>query len=153
MSESRSSLAPPPLAFHILRIALGGIFVYAAVLKIADPGRFLIAIRSYQLLPDPWAPLVALCLPWLEILVGIALIIRRPYKASLVLIGGMLTVFLLAIVSGWVRGLDLDCGCFGGDAESGDYAQLIGRDLVFFLMLAGLVWDYRRSRREAFAEG
>lgn len=66
-----------------LALFFGGVFVYAALLKLKDPGRFLIDIRSFDMLPDPFAAWLALGLPWIELLGGLAVITgvltqRRP---------------------------------------------------------------------------
>jgi len=142
------SFAPPPLIFAILRIALGAVFLYAAYHKIRDPQAFTDSIRTYEMLHDPWTVLLALTLPWLEAIVGICLIIKRFYTSALILLGGMLLMFLVAILQGWVRGLALDCGCFQATDEPTPYWKLFGRDLIFIAMLAGLVWDLRRNRQE-----
>ena len=143
VSEPSSSLG-----ITVLRIALGLIFLSAGILKGIDPGRFLIAIRSYQLLADPWAALLTVSLPWLEILTGLCLVLRRFYHAALVLSGGMLGMFLGAIFSGLSRGLEIDCGCFTGTPGKESIIYLIIRDLLLLLMLAGLVRDACPSFRK-----
>ena len=144
-SEVPASLPSTSLGITVLRVALGLIFLSAGILKGIDPGRFLIVIRSYQLLDDPWAALLAVSLPWLEILTGLCLALRRFYDAALVLSGGMLTIFLSAILSGLSRGLEIDCGCFAGATGKESYIYLITRDLLLLLIVAGLLRDARRS--------
>jgi putative oxidoreductase len=133
-----------------LRIALGALFVWTGWVKVQDPTEFLFSIRSFQILPDPWAAWVAMGLPWLEVAAGAALIIGLCIEGGLAVIAGMLGVFLWAIIHSWQRGLDLNCGCFGGDASNSDYHDLIRRDvtlLVLALVLLGHRWMVHRRRR------
>ena len=69
-----------------LSLVFGGVFVYAAVLKLRDPGRFLIDIRSFDMLPDPYAAWLALLLPWVELLCGLAVITGLMRKGGLLIL-------------------------------------------------------------------
>src|SRR5216684_8869901 len=78
-----------------LRIALGGIFVYAAWSKLKDPwALFAMAIDSYQVLPMWAVEWLARTLPWLELLIGALLIVGRWMRISTVATSFMLLVFL-----------------------------------------------------------
>ena len=69
-------------------------------------------------------------------------------EGGLAVIAGMLGVFLWAIIYSWQRGLDVDCGCFGGDAATSDYHELILRDAVLLAVTIGLLihrWIGRRK--------
>jgi putative oxidoreductase len=115
---------------RILHLLLGGIFVYAGVMKALRPLVFLDDARSFALLPDPYAAMLALFLPWLEIFAGLAVITGCLRKGGLLLLTGSLLVFLIAIGIAWARGTDIRCGCFGGNVESSSYLTLIVRDLL-----------------------
>lgn len=128
--------------FFILavRLILAGLFVYAGVVKMLRPDLFFADILSYQLLPVWAALVVAYLLAPLEVLVGLGLL-WKPTRGAAVLLGvAMMTVFIVAIMSAWARGLDISCGCFGGNSEAAaSYPWLIFRDLLFitaFLMVA-----------------
>lgn len=116
-----------PRLFHLL---LGGIFIYAGVMKAWRPLVFLDDVRSFALLPDPYAAMLAMFLPWLEIFAGVAVITGCLRKGGLLLLTGSLLVFLIAIGIAWARGTDIRCGCFGGNVESSSYLTLIVRDLL-----------------------
>ena len=152
-AERAKSLRLSALFFTLLRIFLGLLFLLAGTHKASDPGNFLVAIRSFEVLADPWAPLVALCLPWLEILTGFCLIIHRCYHAALLLAGGLLTLFLPAILYAWARGLQIECGCFGPGSATTDPLYLLTRDLALLLGIASLAWHalYNDSDRTAAA--
>ena len=119
-----------PLLKRIFHLAFGGIFVYAGVIKAWNPIKFLDDVRSFALLPDPYAGILAMFLPWLEILTGLAVVTGIMRKGGLLMLNGSLLVFLTALCIAWVRGTDIRCGCFGGSADaSSNYLELILRDL------------------------
>ncbi len=123
----------------IARIALGALFVFAGVAKAYDPGEFATEIQKYNLLP--WVPgvLVALYLPWLEILAGLLLALKIFEKGALLVLTALLVIFTLALGSAMVRGLNIDCGCFGkAFASTGTTIPLV-RNLAL-LILAGFIW-------------
>jgi putative oxidoreductase len=124
-----------------LRVALawvfGGIFLWAGIMKARDPNLFLMDIRSFDLLPDPYAAWLALFLPWMEILCGLAVITGPLRSGAVLLLNLSLLAFLLAIGSAWSRGIDIKCGCFGASDQTANYVELILRDVVLLVM--GLV--------------
>ena len=122
-----------------LRILLGALFIYTGWLKAKDPGAFLLNIRSFHILDDPYAAWVAMGLPWLEIVAGAALVTGLCVEGGLAVIGGMLAAFLWAILYSWKRGLDIDCGCFGKETADASYAELIIRDVALLALAAGLL--------------
>jgi protein-disulfide isomerase/uncharacterized membrane protein YphA (DoxX/SURF4 family) len=116
-----------------LRLLLGGLWVFAGVQKIADPAASLRAVRGYQLLPESLVVVVGYGLPFLEVALGVLLVVgfgTRVMAAASVL---LLIVFIVAIGSAWARGLRIECGCFGGGGLSDDptrgYVTDILRDL------------------------
>jgi putative oxidoreductase len=131
--------------FRILTLLFGGVFVYAGKEKALEPLVFLDGIRSFEMLPDPYPALVAMFLPWLEIFAGLAVMTGWMRRGGLLLLNGSLVTFLVAILSAWWRGLDIRCGCFGGEVGAiSNYIELILRDLV--LLALGL-WLVRNEMR------
>ena len=140
-----------------LRLLLGGLFVYAGWEKSRAPEEFLNSIRTFQILPDPYAAWVAMGLPWLEIAAGAAVMTGILLEGGLAVIGGMLAVFIWALAYSWQRGLNLDCGCFGAGAETSDFTGIIVRDgamLAVTILLLGHRWvSFRQHRRKDSAGG
>ena len=97
----------------VLRTILAFVFIYAAILKIAEPGDFSQAIANYKLLPDISINVLGIILPWIEISAGILLLFGVAVKENSLIISGMLIVFIIAIGISLARGLNIDCGCFG----------------------------------------
>lgn len=117
------------------RIALALLFLAAAPQKILVPADFAAGIASYLILPDALINFTALTLPWLELVVAALLLCRVWMKPALFLANAMLVVFLAALVSARLRGIDLSCGCFtSGGAPAGDMTWYIVRDGLFLTL-------------------
>ena len=97
----------------VLAWLFGAVFVFAGWIKVLDPGMFLISIRGFNLLGDPYAAWLALLLPWVEVFAGLAVITGWLRRGGLLILNLCTIAFLIALgLAAW-RGLDLDCGCFG----------------------------------------
>jgi putative oxidoreductase len=110
----------PKVKYIVLlaRFLIGGLFIYAAIYKVLDPGTFSVAVRNYMIVPAQYSNLVAVTLPWVELAVGLFLVLGVQVKPSAFLATGMLAVFLGAMIYAYSIGLDIDCGCFGSVTES-----------------------------------
>src|SRR5690349_12897551 len=98
----------------LLRIALGGIFMYAAYSKLKYPWQvFAIGIDSYQLLPEWAVELVARTLPWAELLIGGLLVAGQLLRTSSSITTLLLMVFFGLMVRAYAKGMEINCGCFG----------------------------------------
>src|SRR5947209_7355142 len=101
-------------AVLILRIVLGVIFVYAAYSKLTESWRlFAAGIASYEVLPMWAVELLARTLPWFELIVGLLLIVGRWLRVSTFVTSALLMVFFGLMVRAYVKGMTIDCGCFG----------------------------------------
>lgn len=141
----------------LFRLGVGGLFVFAGVVKIWDfkgggsaTQEFALEIQNYQMTTWTVAILVAIYLPWLEVFAGLALIFRRLYAGGLALLLGLVAFFLIALSSAWTRGLDISCGCFGRSDVAVNYPEKIGQDVLLLAVLALLLWwEWRRARPSA----
>ena len=116
----------PNAIYHVFRILLGGIFILASIDKIASPANFGRAIYAYQILVGPLVYLIspmAIILPWLELITGFLVMINRQVRPSALILLGMNIVFIAAILSTIVRGMNIDCGC---GLDVGFIAQIVG---------------------------
>jgi len=148
----RSWLTQPWLTIRV-QLALGALFVIAAVPKIIDPPSFAHMIFNYRIVPAPAINIMALTMPWLELLCGLALIFGVWRRAALMLIGAMLIVFITAIGINLGRGNAIDCGCFNVADAGKTYQQRmfdmkldVWRDLGMLLMVAQ-VWMADKKAR------
>jgi uncharacterized membrane protein YphA (DoxX/SURF4 family) len=127
------------LAWRVLDLIVGGIFVYAGVLKVLDPVQFGLDIDNYKSLPWFISVRFAFYLPWLEILCGAALIFRFLYRGGLSILTLLTLVFIGATIAAKARGLDITCGCFGHASQHWSFPQHLAIDLAIFIALAALL--------------
>ncbi|GAB77241.1 Methylamine utilisation protein MauE [Austwickia chelonae] len=129
----------------VSRLVLAFVWIYAAVTKIGRPLTSARAVQAYDLMPFEMADAVGQILPIIELAVGVLLLVGLFTRFSGLLSSILLVVFIIGIASAWARGLEIDCGCFGGDGslEAGrepKYLQEILRDLVFLGFAGWLSW-------------
>jgi putative oxidoreductase len=127
----------------LLHFFFGGVFVYAGILKVADPMSFLDDVRSFDLIGDPFAAWLAMGLPWLEIFAGLAVMSGFLRSGGMLILNASLLIFLAAISLSWWRGIDIRCGCFGHSDATTNYRDLILRDLLLLAAGIVLVWHGR----------
>jgi uncharacterized membrane protein YphA (DoxX/SURF4 family) len=120
------------------RLVLGGLFVYAGAVKILDPLGFAQDIRNYRLVGQTLSFVIALVLPWLEILAGLALAAGLWKRASALLLSGLLVFFIVLTIVTMARGLDVDCGCFGSLSRKSGWGVVLEDLGMLFLGLACL---------------
>jgi putative oxidoreductase len=131
----------------VIRILMGGIFLLAGLAKIADPVRFMFTLREFDLFPKVVVSFLAVYLPWLELLLGLSLVLGLLYRTSALMLAVLNFLFMLAIISVISRGIVVDCGCFGLFADAlklpdmADYKAVI-RNIIFvslcvYLFFAG----------------
>jgi uncharacterized membrane protein YphA (DoxX/SURF4 family) len=114
--------APRSAVSLVLRVGLGGLFLFAAYQKLfASPfshQNFLEAIKAFRILPatPDWDWLLigaTFAIPWIELLAGLALVLGFWTRSAALVIGILLMVFIAGIVSVTLRGWHTDCSCFG----------------------------------------
>src|SRR5438046_7198555 len=130
--------------WRILAVIVGGIFVYAGVLKIIDPVRFGLDIDNYKMLPWFVSVHLAFYLPWLEIFCGAALVFRFLYRGGLSILTALAVIFIAATVAAKVRGLDITCGCFGHASQNWSFPAHLATNLGIFAALV-VLWVSNRS--------
>jgi putative oxidoreductase len=123
----------------LVRVTVGALFVFAGATKAYDPGAFAIEIQRYQLVPWIVAALVSVYLPWLEMLSGALLLLKRFERGALLLTTLLLLIFTLALASAMFRGLSIDCGCFGKAFTATGTTVPLLRNL-FLLVFTGILW-------------
>jgi uncharacterized membrane protein YphA (DoxX/SURF4 family) len=148
----REAITHPWLTIRV-QLALGAIFVAAALPKIADPPSFAHMIYNYRVLPAGLINISALVMPWVEIVAGMSLLLGVWKRPARWIIGAMLVVFILAISFNLFRGNAIDCGCFDTSAANKTYEErirdmwiVIVRDLGMLLMIAQMWWAERVAR-------
>jgi uncharacterized membrane protein YphA (DoxX/SURF4 family) len=144
----------PRIPILLSRLFLGGIFVYASYDKILHPVPFAEIVYNYQILPDILVNLAALFLPWIELLVGLSLILGLWLPGAILISNLLLLIFFSTLVFNLARGLDIDCGCFTasvGPSSGGHMLWYLFRDGFFllvglFLFFSIFLYRFREAR-------
>ena len=127
----------------VARLILGGVLFLAGYLKVDEPDKSQMAVRAYEMLPISVANLLGLVLPSVEVAIGALLILGSLTRLMAALGGFTMVIFIIAIAQAWARGLNIDCGCFGGGGavEPGQtkYLQEILRDIGLVFLAAYLI--------------
>jgi uncharacterized membrane protein YphA (DoxX/SURF4 family) len=131
------------------RLILGGVLFAAGYLKVGTPDKSQMAVRAYEMLPISVANFLGLILPPVEIVIGALLIVGALTRVMAALGGFTRFVFIIAIAQAWARGLNIDCGCFGGGGAVAPgetkYLQEILRD-IGLVFLAGYLIRYPSTK-------
>ena len=137
-----------------LRLVVGTVWIVAGALKVVDPAQSVAAVRAYELLPSSLVSPVGQLLPVVEVVVGAMLVVGLLTRGAAAISAVLFLLFIIGIVSVWVRGINIDCGCFGGGGADPDaaskYPWEIARDAA--LLAASLVLVWLRSTRLALDE-
>jgi uncharacterized membrane protein YphA (DoxX/SURF4 family) len=131
-----------------VRVALGAVFVYAAWTKLRQPWQlFAMSIDAYKVVPY-WAVLaVARTLPWVELVIGLALMAGRWLRVTSTAASLLMMMFLALMLRAYADGMQIDCGCFGlGDPIS---ARTLARDGSLLVGYLFLTWTSLSGHRKA----
>ena len=127
-------LLSSPWFVRTCRIVIGAVFIAAALAKIGDPGAFATQIHHFRLAQPVLEHPIAILLPWVELLAGLALVLDVRARSGAWLAAAMMAVFTFAVVTAMARHLDFECGCFG----TADATRVGARKLVENLALTAL---------------
>lgn len=128
----------------LFRVAVGGLFIYSGIVKALDPLGFAQDVRDYQVVGQSLSFLVAVFLPWLEIFAGLFLASGLMKRAGAATISLLLVFFIVLVAATMVRGLDVDCGCFGTLSRKAG-PGLILEDAVMLYMALCVLFAPRRQ--------
>jgi len=130
------------------RLILGGVFIYASFDKILHPAAFAEAVFNYQILPAQLINLMALILPWLELILGVLLLSGIWVSGAVLGVNLLMVTFLAALVFNTARGLNISCGCFSTETtSSGLSGWVVLRDVFFFSLSAYLLFVTTQANR------
>ena len=129
----------------VLRLGIGGVWIVAGSLKITDLNQSAIAVQAYQILPNSVAEIVGIMLPIIEIAIGLFLVLGLATAPAAIVSALLFLAFVIGISAAWARGLQIDCGCFGGGGQLEEgvdpgYLGKVLQDGGLLLCSALLVW-------------
>ena len=130
-----------PVFILITRILLGLIFIIASIDKIIDPAGFARDISNYHFVPFGFENIIAIILPWLELFIGLGLILGIMVDGASVISGILLILFIILIFQATIRGFNIDCGCGLKEGELVGWRKIF-EDLIF---LSGAYFIWKRK--------
>jgi uncharacterized membrane protein YphA (DoxX/SURF4 family) len=118
------------------RWILGLTFIYASLHKILSPADFAKIVYGYNLFPEIFINLIAIIIPFLELITGLALIIGFYPRSAAIVINGLLLAFIAVLAINLIRGHEFDCGCFsaGQSGYSSSPKVTLLRDIIYFIL-------------------
>ena len=141
------------------RLGLAAVWLVAGGSKVGDLAASGRAVVAYRVLPYEVATVVGAALPFVELTLGVLLLVGLATRLAATVSTLLLVVFIAGITSAWARGLSIDCGCFGsgGDLAAGQsptYGPEILRDVAFLALAAFLlVWPHTRLSVDSWLAG
>jgi len=125
-----------PWIVRLAQLAIGVLFLVAALGKIGDLSNFAQQVHNYRLAPMWSQNLIAMTLPWIELVAGLALVLNVRPRAGATILLALMLVFTVAVGAAWARGLDFECGCFGKASASRIGAQKFFENLGWLVVAA-----------------
>ena len=127
----------------LIRVGLAAVWLISGGLKAADPEQTYLAVSAFDVLPAGLVSPVAAALPFVELALGVLLLVGFGVRPAAVASAVLLVAFIAGVGQAWARGLSIDCGCFGGggpvDPNDTRYPQELARDVGFLLLATYLV--------------
>lgn len=99
--------------FLISRLIIALVFIFASASKLSNPEEFAVAISNYKVLPLFSINIIAITLPWIEFVIGLFLLFGISVRESAIVSSILMLVFIFMVGLALIRGLDINCGCFG----------------------------------------
>ena len=135
---------------RIVGLIVGGIFIYAGVIKVIDPVAFARDIDNYHMLSWALSVRLAFYLPWLEVFSGLAVVCSIFYRGGLLILNALISIFIIASIVAKARGLDITCGCFGHASKNWNFSTHLMLDLVLLAAVIFLWLSNRQAERLSY---
>jgi len=118
------------------QLVVGVLFLAAALAKIGDPASLAREVHNFRIVPFWSEHLVAITLPWVELVAGLALVLGVRARAGAWLAGALLVGFTAGVALAMARGLNFECGCFGTAAGTRIGWSKLGENLGMIVLAA-----------------
>ncbi len=136
------------ISLHWLcRLVLAGVFIYSGYIKVQNTLQFAVAITGYQLVPENLVYPMAQYLPWIEVALGVGILIGWKIRFFSSAAAALLVFFMFILTITYLRGIEANCGCFSMDDPITPVT--IVRDSIILIPALYLVFEKRIRRRFA----
>ncbi len=129
----------------LCRLILAGIFLYSGYVKLQEPLQFAVAISGYKLVPENFIFPLATYLPWLEIILGLGILIGWKIRYFSSAAAALLLFFIVILAITISRGIEANCGCFSLDERISP--KTIARDSLILIPAFYLMAEHRLRKR------
>jgi len=140
-----------PILILIFRLVVGFIFLSFGASKINIADKFASEIGNYALMPEFSLNIIALILPWLELMVGIFLILGIRLRATAIISSILLIIFIIAVLSAMIRGLDINCGCSSTHPQKVGIPKILENFGLLILSILIIIFPNSKLGIEYFA--
>jgi len=137
-----------PYMNFLVRMIIGAVFIWASYDKIIDPEKFSREISNYHIVPFGLENTIAIILPWIELIIGIGLIVGFYIDANTLITGCLIIIFNILIFQAMVRGFNIECGCGLKEGQMVGYGKLFEN----FLLLLGCIFIFIVKDRTIYAK-
>lgn len=127
----------------LYRVVISIVFIFAGIEKIVNPELFADSIANYRLFPKFTINFLAITVPWIEIVVGVLLLFGIAIKDNLKIINSMMIFFIFIILIAVLRGLDIDCGCYGSNSQKVGMYKIF--ENVILLLLGVFIYKCKKE--------
>ncbi|HET55350.1 MAG TPA: DoxX family membrane protein [Ignavibacteria bacterium] len=132
----------------VAKVFIGLIFVLSGIEKIADPSGFSDAIANYKLMPNFIINFFAISIPWIELVCGILLIFNQNIKENAFIYISLMSIFTIMVLIAVLRGLDIDCGCFGTqNVQAVGITKIIENLALIFLAVYVFIYNDKSTHK------
>lgn len=150
--------AARPWLGTLVRLGLAAVWLVAGGAKVGDLAGSGRAVNAYDVMPYDLARVIGAALPFVELALGVLLLVGLATRLAAGVSAGLLVVFIAGITQAWARGLQIDCGCFGSGGQlaagqSPTYGLETLRDLGFLVLAVFLlIWPLTRLSIDSWLE-
>jgi len=135
---------------YFIPLALAGMWFYSSWDKLLNPEGFYWILNNYRVFPDVIQGLAALCFPVFELLLGLMLLIRYRLKEVYLITSLIMVFFILLLSLTYLRGIDLNCGCFDLSENNSNLVFRIFEDLVILVIAMIGFYSHRQIEKTKF---
>jgi putative oxidoreductase len=119
-------------SLELIRLILAFLFILSALQKFKSLETFALSVDAYQIFPAFLVNLITIIIPWLELFIGTGLLFKYKLQSNLIFYLFMMISFTILVFIAMIKGLDIDCGCFG-ESSTKVGVQKVAENMIIVL--------------------